>query len=64
LALKLIPGAVCRALGFKLQDLTFSCNLTKNSKSPRKNSNRAAQECPKLADTYAAPGNSIFHPAA
>jgi len=52
---ELIQGSIRRMLGFMLQDLTFSYQLLhKESKSPKKNSNRAIQEEPKLVCAYVA----------
>jgi len=50
---ELIQGAVRRMFGFMLQDLSFSCQLLhKESKNPKKNSNRAIKKGPKLTDIY------------
>jgi hypothetical protein len=48
LGLELIPGAICGTMGFKLQDLSFSCKVLKK-KSPTKNSKRTVQEWLKIA---------------
>ena len=58
-ASELFQGSIRRMLGFMLQDLNFSCQLLhKESKIPKKNSNRAIQYGPKLVDTYVASFNS------
>jgi len=58
MASELIQGSIRRMLGFMLQDLIFSCQLLhKESKSTKKNSNRAIQEGPKPVDTYTASFN-------
>jgi len=55
---ELIQGSIRRMLGFMLQDLTFSCQLLhKERKCPKKNSNRAIQEEPKLVCAYVASFN-------
>jgi hypothetical protein len=55
---ELIQGSSRTMLGFILQDLTFSCQLLhKESKRPKKNSNRAIKEGPKLVYTYVASFN-------
>jgi len=59
MASELIQGSIRRMLGFILQDLNFPCQLLyKESKSPKKNSNRAIQEGSKLVDTYVVSFNS------
>jgi len=46
---ELIQSSVRRMLGFKLQDLNFSCQLLhKESKSPKKNFNRAIKKGAKI----------------
>jgi hypothetical protein len=64
MASELILGSIKRTLGFMCKDITFSCTLLhKESKSPKKNSNKAIQEQPKLVDAYVASfENSILHP--
>jgi len=55
---ELIQGSIRRMLWFMLQYLTFSCQLLhKDSKSPKKNFNRAIREGPKLVDAYVASFN-------
>jgi len=62
MASELIQGSIRRMPGFKLQGLTFSCQLLcKESKSPKKNSNRAIQEGPNWWTHML--HHSIFHPA-
>ena len=57
---ELIQGSIRRMLWFMLHYLTFSYQLLhKDIKSPKKNSNRAIQEGPKLVDTYVA---SLYPP--
>jgi len=63
LAPELILGAVCGALGYKLQDLILSCKVVQKTAIPRRNSTGDAQEWPELADTYVPSGNSTLHPA-
>ena len=58
MASELIQGSIRRMLGFTLQDITFPCQLLhKESKSLKKNSNRAIQDGPKLVYTYVASFN-------
>jgi len=60
MASELIQGSIRSMMGFMLQYLTLSCQLLhKEGKNPKKNSNRAIQEGPKLVDTYVA---SLYPP--
>jgi hypothetical protein len=55
---ELIQDSIRRMLGFTLQDLNFSCQLLhEESKIPKKNSNRAIKEGPKLVYSYVASFN-------
>jgi hypothetical protein len=58
MASELIQVSIRRMLGCMLQDLTFSCQLLqKESKSPKKNYNRAIQEGLKLVYAHVASFN-------
>jgi hypothetical protein len=63
LAPVLIPDAVSRLLGFKLQDLVLFLMQTLTHTIPRKNSIRAIQEWLKWVERYTVlSGNSTLHP--
>jgi len=66
MATDFIRSAILKRVVFKLQDLTFSCELLQeNQKSKRswKHSNTAVQERSKLVDAYAVLfGNRALHP--